>query len=410
MVDRSAHGRLSWRLSVLLAAAGCSDPVDAFGRISDSGTEDVQTLPMQLAVGAGHVCLLFEGRIGCWGDNSSGQLGRGIETDEAFPDPALVEGNEVWIDLAVGRKHTCGLDDRGIAKCWGSNEAGQLGFSGIESVTAPAVVATQARFSRIVAGDFHTCGLTGQGELWCWGANGDGQLGLDRFDDFVSSPSEVEAPVGMDVAWDAVSLGLYHSCGRTTEGELACWGSSEFGQLGLGEELDAESIPIVLQLSGVQGVAAGEVHTCALVEDSSQEADTLLCWGQATDNKLGFGSSVPVVFPTEVSLAGLPEEVSASSDGTCVVMDSGVWCTGLNIEGRFGEPASEVPLFEEFLRLNGSADVAHLVLGSHNLCVVTVDSEVLCAGSNEDGALGTGGFDSQEGFQFVNLDAWSDAE
>ena len=52
-------------------------------------------------------------------------------------------------------------------------------------------------------------------------------------------------PQTLDVA--ALSLGKDHSCARLRDGEVACWGSNEFGQLGDGGRM-ISARPLEVQL------------------------------------------------------------------------------------------------------------------------------------------------------------------
>jgi alpha-tubulin suppressor-like RCC1 family protein len=85
-----------------------------------------------------HTCaLLDDGSVKCWGSNDGGRLGLGDlasrgdnpgEMGDALPAVNLGTGRTA-LALAVGQGHTCALlDDTVGVKCWGSNDAGQLGL------------------------------------------------------------------------------------------------------------------------------------------------------------------------------------------------------------------------------------------------------------------------------------------
>ena len=71
--------------------------------------------------------------------------------------------------LAAGDIHTCALDTRGTAYCWGQNAEGQLGDGSTVARSVPKRVATSLRFVSITAGGPHSCGLTDTGIAYCWG-------------------------------------------------------------------------------------------------------------------------------------------------------------------------------------------------------------------------------------------------
>lgn len=95
-----------------------------------------------LSAGSNHTCaLLDDGSVKCWGGNYHGQLGLGDmssrgnephEMGDALPAVDLGEG-QTAIAISAGRFHTCALLDGGGVKCWGRNDAGQLGLGDMVS-------------------------------------------------------------------------------------------------------------------------------------------------------------------------------------------------------------------------------------------------------------------------------------
>src|SRR5262245_3693809 len=71
--------------------------------------------------------------------------------------------------------------------CWGHNNYGRLGNSGLPTTAAaPVRVGSETmRFAAVTVGRLHTCALTTDAALYCWGFGGFGQLG----DGSVSSTS-----------------------------------------------------------------------------------------------------------------------------------------------------------------------------------------------------------------------------
>jgi alpha-tubulin suppressor-like RCC1 family protein len=63
----------------------------------------------------------------CWGDNFTGGLGDGTETNRADPTPVI--GGLLFVGVSPGAtgNHTCALTSAGRAYCWGHNAYGQLG-------------------------------------------------------------------------------------------------------------------------------------------------------------------------------------------------------------------------------------------------------------------------------------------
>ena len=89
-----------------------------------------------ISAGGTHTCALLEdGSVKCWGINYYGELGLGDtairgdgpgEMGDALPALDLGTGRTAT-GLSSGDLHTCAVLDDGSVKCWGDNDAGQLG-------------------------------------------------------------------------------------------------------------------------------------------------------------------------------------------------------------------------------------------------------------------------------------------
>jgi hypothetical protein len=150
----------------------------------------------------------------------------------------------------------------------------------------------------VAAGDAHTCAILDDATLRCWGAGDDGRLGsgdaLARGDEADKAPHLVALGTGRTAA--SISAGRAHSCAVLDDGTLRCWGYSASGQLGLSSDTTVgdqagemgDALAAVALGSGrtVLAVAAGDAHTCAVLDDA-----TLRCWGSGASGRLGLGST-----------------------------------------------------------------------------------------------------------------------
>jgi alpha-tubulin suppressor-like RCC1 family protein len=94
---------------------------------------------VDISVGAGHGCaVIATGRIYCWGENDSGQLGYGAYSVQA--PPTRVSGNTAFASVSAGLTHTCALDQENGAWCWGSNTLGELGVGDLNNRNRPTRV------------------------------------------------------------------------------------------------------------------------------------------------------------------------------------------------------------------------------------------------------------------------------
>jgi alpha-tubulin suppressor-like RCC1 family protein len=232
----------------------------------------------------------------------------------------------------------------------------------------------------ISAGDRFTCALTNEGGVKCWG-----------FTSFAGSPSPVPVDVpGLERGVKALSVGTGHACVVTTKGAAKCWGSNVSGELGNGTQRSS-AIPVAVRgLSrGVTAIAAGDVHTCAIVAHGALE-----CWGQQVDGELGNGSSSRKDALAPVAVTGLSRGVKAvavANRSTCALTASGgVKCWGVATlgNGSTTKTSSSTPV--DVVGLSNGAK--GITVGYLHACAITSAGGVKCWGHNLDGELGDGTF------------------
>jgi alpha-tubulin suppressor-like RCC1 family protein len=92
--------------------------------------------------------------------------------------------------LAVGAAHACAALADGTVRCWGANDAGQLGDGSLVDRSTPVAVSGVTGARAVAVGAGHGCALTGDGRVLCWGGNAQGQLG-----DGTTAQRSLAAPV-----------------------------------------------------------------------------------------------------------------------------------------------------------------------------------------------------------------------
>ncbi len=165
------------------SSGGVTNPVDIVGL----------TLGVtQVATGAYSACaVLVEGGVRCWGIDSYGVLGNG----DAPLDGAPVDVYGLYsgvVCVSVGTFHACALTTAGAVKCWGYNRTGQLGNGTTTDSNVPVdVVGLSSGVISISAGSLATCAVMAAGGIKCWGDNEFGQLGVTGM---VNSTVPIDVP------------------------------------------------------------------------------------------------------------------------------------------------------------------------------------------------------------------------
>jgi alpha-tubulin suppressor-like RCC1 family protein len=245
-----------------------------------------------------------------------------------------------------------------------------------------------------------TCRVTAAATAQCWGGNSDGQLGNGTT---LSStvPDDVCASSGCPPLLSgvqAVATGRYHACALLAAGGVQCWGSNTNGQLGDGTSDDSSlPVPVTGLSSGVASITGGSFHTCAVMTGGGAK-----CWGGNAYGQLGNDTHVESNVPVDVCASnGCPAllsgvaSIAALRYHTCAVLQSGgVKCWGDNVDGQLGTgntTSADAPVDVCApagcpALLTGATAVS---VGMHHTCASTA-SAVYCWGLNDSGQLGAG--------------------
>jgi alpha-tubulin suppressor-like RCC1 family protein len=238
-----------------------------------------------VAAGVDHTCAVASGNVFCWGANDSGQV-KPATPGAMQPSPVLALSNAVTV--AAGDQHSCAVTGS-VAQCWGLNADGELGM-GLGTFTAPTTLPLSG-LKAVAAGSAHTCALTTSG-IQCWGRGMEGELG----DGSVTSHA-TPAPISGSLAVTELAAGGQTTCALDMSNNLSCWGSNSFGQLGLNMTGGTQSTPQPLTaLVGVQQVAVGESHACAMLYSRD-----VYCWGLNSLGQVGVNFQGSVTKPVQVT-------------------------------------------------------------------------------------------------------------
>ncbi|MFV8750682.1 RCC1 domain-containing protein [Nannocystaceae bacterium ST9] len=390
------------------------DDVDGDGCDVDCSFTEI----LAVDLGEQHTCVLIEGgRIRCWGRGEFGQLGHGnpnnIGDDEYPSDVEDVGLSGPATSISVGGQHTCALLQDGGLRCWGLADRGQLGYGnlsnlgddeslvGLAGIGIPPVIAVRT-------GSRHTCARLGGGTVRCWGKNDAGELGYAT-SGVVLEDSLPGSDVDLGGATTLLELGWNHACARFIDGGMRCWGWGDSGRLGLAslttigdDEVPAtaglvSAVPIGLPANTeIADVSLGGNHGCALLQGGY-----VLCWGANASGQLGQGD-VAIVGDDEtpasrppVQMNGSAVQVAAGGSHTCALLDDGkVRCWGDNSVGQLGLGNTmnigddELPSAVDPVMLGGAAK--QIAAGANHTCALLTSNEVVCWGQNNFNQLGLG--------------------
>lgn len=253
----------------------------------------------------------------------------------------------------------------------------------------------QSDWATVSVGGDHTCALKTNGNAYCWGSNQFGQLGIAH-SDTVCGPSDSKYRCSLSpqqvqpgVKWLSISAGAHHTCAITTDREAFCWGANDQNQVGDFSLGGPTLVKVPGSLPWVQ-ISAGATHTCAVRSDGS-----LFCWGSNDRGQLGSGNltsgggSLVRVFSLRAPVAS----VSTGQQRTCARTTVGtVYCWGAVWIDR--ENGLEVTRAQTTPQLVPSAPaMASLSVGSFTTCGTDASGFAYCWEANARGEMGTGNLD-----------------
>lgn len=251
---------------------GACDRRCAVGERCETGTCLRPTAVVEVGAGKDFSCaMLADGRVFCWGNNASGQLGNGMMMNSSRA--VAVVGIDDAIDLAVGGSHACVVRRGGQVFCWGENGRGQLGDGTNTDRSSPVRAGTIADAVGVSAGEDFTCAVRRTGQVECWGSNDQGQLG-----DGTTVSRGTAMLVSSLPAVIGVSAGTDHVCAWTVSGALYCWGSNGQGRLGDGTTIQQRTPIEITGAGGVRHVAAGWPTRVRRVRAAARRAGARTAW------------------------------------------------------------------------------------------------------------------------------------
>ncbi|MEL0039618.1 MAG: hypothetical protein VW799_11085, partial [Halieaceae bacterium] len=286
-------------------------------------------------------------------------IGDNTTVHRTSPTPtASFGGNRTALSVSVGPVHTCALLSDGNVSCWGFGNAIGNGNSDTKLVPTQTEPFGLNRTAIALSAGFETtCALLSDGNVSCWGSNSYGQVG-DGSNTQRLTPTQV-SPFGLNRTAVEITSGFYFNCAILDDGNVSCWGANGQGQIGDGTT-STRWTPTQTTTLG-QGRSATSLstndgqHVCAILDD-----DSVVCWGRNYYGQLGIS-----ITPTQNGPASTPSY-------------------------------SNVPTRSVYANPNGVA--ANISTGGEHTCAIDADGLVTCWGFNYYGALGVGTLYSSDGY------------
>jgi alpha-tubulin suppressor-like RCC1 family protein len=306
-------------------------------------------------------------------------------------DPA----SGIYASVSGGFEHTCATTTSNAAFCWGSNEFGQLGGPAVDTcvredrevpcATIPRPVSGSFLFAEVGAGGKHSCGRTFDAVVYCWGDNFNGQLGDPAF-----RSSSTPIPVGRAGPYVAIAVGGEHSCALRTDGAAFCWGGNDQGQLGIGSSGPGSGSPdSVRTLLRFVSITAGAKRTCARAADGA-----LYCWGATWVARLNAGEAFRAqTFPQRMQPPALFKAVAVGANSTCAIAtqsgnteENTGFCWEANPTGTIGNGTAAGSSAPQ--PVVGGLRFLAISSGASHSCGVADTGLVYCWGAGSFGQLG----------------------
>nr|XP_018911932.1 PREDICTED: uncharacterized protein LOC109040440 isoform X2 [Bemisia tabaci] len=365
-----------------------------------------------LSAGLAHGAAILKKTVFTWGQDRHSCLGRrpAMIVAQADPIPWFAFPKIDVHSIACGRYHTLALTSNGVYS-WGLSNYGQLGVGGLKNSPIPRIVETLSEESiiSVAAGQYHSLAISANGLLWTWGWGVHGQLGHGSIED-VLVPTVVSC---LSCEFIVQAAGGYaHSIALSAKGCVIVFGSSYFGQLGIGSPVKRTTPIEVYGLSEpITQISSGYFHNLAL-----SKAGRLYIWGSSPQVLRSQTQAQKRSKAFQLKSSFKPEDDEFASKFTCD--DSSTNNTESSCKGDFfSETFGSVPTPEpkaqqlDFPTLDSSASpdesaihlspmlvdtsnvlgkIIAISCGCHHSVILDEKGTVYTWGKNFDGQLGDG--------------------
>ncbi|KAK0179955.1 hypothetical protein PV327_005649 [Microctonus hyperodae] len=251
-------------------------------------------------VGPHVLALTGKGEVYSWGHNGYCELGNGSSNQCSTPTKVATSfEDKIIIAVACGSHHSLALTEDGEVYGWGQNTCGQVGSGISTNQNTPRKInsgLTGKKIVQIYCGQTSSMAVTNNGEVYAWGNNSVGQLGIGSYINQLS-PQRVTGLVGVVI--EKVVCGYSHTMALTDEGDLYVWGGNGYGQLGLGTKSNAcqpvkLSIPEMGRICDIAAIHYN--HISAVLAEGGK----IFMWGQCRGQTVATPIATPLLYLHDV--------------------------------------------------------------------------------------------------------------
>ena len=245
-------------------------------------TNSTGKTPLSISCGAYHtIVLMTDGTIYGTGNNGGGQLGIGNTTNETTLTIMTNSTGKTPLSISCGANYTIVLMTDKTIYGTGMNNVGQLGLDNTVSPKTTLQLMTNSTGKTplsISCGAENTIVLMTDGTIYGTGLNNQGQLGIGNYDTITTTLSLMTNSTGKTPL--SISRAANSTFVLMTDGTIYGTGNNTYGQLGLGNTTQQNTIQLVPNLTSVNKLSGSDISIVAIPDYVNN--GNLVCFKQGS--------------------------------------------------------------------------------------------------------------------------------